>query len=231
METYRTEEEQITAIKGFVTDHGSKVLAVIIISIAIVFGVQGYTQKQSAHRTQASAQFNVMAMQIDQDSGLLDKQKQQQLDAAYQALITEYPDTIYAVYANFLQAKLAVTINDLDAAHSYLTWVKENAQNKQMLALANLRSGQLLFSQEKLDEALAIASKPVAPFERQYLSLEGDILVAQGQREQALVAYQKSKVTAENANLAEDQILNLKINSLKPADSSKVVKPVSEESK
>lgn len=229
MDTYRTEDEQVAVIKGFVANHGSKVLAIIILSIAIVLGVQGYMQKQAAHRASASVQFNTMAAQIDQSSGSLNSDKQQLLEMAYQSLITDYADTIYAVYGNFLQAKLAVAASDLSSARGYLTWVSENAASREMLALANLRLGQLAFAENKLDEALAIASQHTAPFERQYYSLEGDVYVAQGDRAKALVSYEKSKAAAENAQLAEDQILSLKIASLKPADESKLVKPASSE--
>lgn len=232
MDTYRTEDEQVAAIKGFIGNHGSKVLAVIILSIAIVLGVQGYMQKQSAHKSSASAQFNAMAAQLEQSEGVLSSDKQLMIDAAYQSLITDYNDTIYAVYANFLQAKLSVAASDLDAARGYLTWIVDNTSNSEMLALSTLRLGQLAFAQGDLDKALSIATAHTAPFERQYYSLEGDIYVSQGDRAKALVAYEKSKAAADSAQLAEDPIISLKIASLTPADDSKLVKPAtSEESK
>jgi predicted negative regulator of RcsB-dependent stress response len=228
VETYRTEEEQVTAIKSFVATHGSKVLAVIIVCIAIVLGVQGYMQKQSAHRAAASAQFNILTAQIDQNGAALSSEQQQIIDASYQVLITDYADTIYAVYANFFQAKLAVSANELDAAANYLNWISDNASNDEMLALAQLRLGQIAFAQKEYDQALNIANQALSPFSRQFYSLQGDIFVAQGDRAKALMAYKKSQAAAQAAQLAEDQILSLKIASLEPADSSKVVKAETE---
>jgi predicted negative regulator of RcsB-dependent stress response len=229
VDTYRTEEEQVTAIKGFVATHGSKVLAIIIICIAIVLGVQGYMQKQSAHRSAASVQFNILTAQIDQNGGEISSEQQQIIDSSYQVLITDYADTIYAVYANFFQAKLAVSTNNLDAASNYLNWISANASNDEMLALAQLRLGQIAFAQKQYDQALTIANQTLTPFTRQFYSLQGDIYVAQGDRAKALIAYQKSKASAEAAQLAEDQILSLKIASLEPADATKLVKPTATE--
>ena len=229
MDTYRTEDEQVAAIKGFVANHGTKLLAVIILAIVIVLGVQGYLQKEAAHKSSASTLFNTMAAQIDQSGAPLTDEKLLIVDTAYQSLISDYDDTIYAVYANFFQAKLAVASNKIDAAKGYLTWVVDHATNDEMLALANLRLGQLAFAENDLDKALTFALLHASPFERQYYSLEGDVYVAKGERAKALLAYEKSSAIAKEAQLAENQILSLKIASLKPADESKLVKPATAE--
>jgi len=39
VDTYQSEDEQVAAIKKFIGDHGSKVLAVVILFIASVFPV------------------------------------------------------------------------------------------------------------------------------------------------------------------------------------------------
>ncbi len=229
MDTYGTAKERVAASQGYATHHGSKIFQDTIVCRAIVLGVQGYLEKQSAHKASASGLFNQMAAQVDQSGLAPNAEKLAIIDASYQSLITDYSDTIYAVYGNFLQAKLAVSAGQLEAANGYLTWVVNNASNNEMLALANLRLGQLAFAQNKLEEALTIASNNAAPFQRQYYSLEGDIYVAQGDKDRALLAYQKSQAAAESAGLAVDQMLSLKITSLTPADEDQLVKPVTTE--
>jgi len=226
VDTYQSEDEQVAAIKKFIGDHGSKVLAVVILFIASVLGIQSYQAKQLAAKESASQYYSVISeatAQLAPGVAKLEDTKQKQLDAAFASLVSDYPDSQYTVYANFIQAKLAVTNKDYSAAQQYLQWVLDSAASEQMKALADLRLAQVLFAQGELEQALAIASKHTAPFEYHYYRLEGDILVTQGGKDaQALAAYQNAD--AAKVEGAPDQILSLKIESLTPADVSKLVK-------
>ena len=223
METYQTEEEQIAAIKKFVGDNGSKVLAVVVIAIAGILGFQGFQSKQLAAKESASVYYNTMTEQTAQLApgvAELSAEQQLKLDSAYDQLINEYASSVYAVYANLLQAKLAVNKKDLVAAKNYLNWIVEAQFSAEHTALAELRLAQVLAAQGELDAALSIAQKHSAPFAKQYMQLEGDILQAQGQTDAALMAYEKAQAANEGAQA--DQILDLKVQGLSSADAEKL---------
>ncbi len=225
METYRTEEEQITAIKKFVADHGSKILAVIVLFIALVIGVQGCQQKQQNTKEAASQLFSMMTEQVElsgaNPAGLSDDQRLA-IDKAYQSLVADHTASIYATYGSFLQAKLAVSAQDYSGAEQNLNWVVDNSTNQEMKNLAKLRLAQVVFASGELDKALALAEKSLSPFEDQFLSLQGDILMAKGDQKAALEAYEKAEL-ASAGSVAPDQMLAMKVKSLKPADADKIV--------
>jgi predicted negative regulator of RcsB-dependent stress response len=216
MDTYRTEEEQVAALKGIVATHGSKILAVIVVLIAAVFSYQSYQQKQLSDKQNASIYYSQLndAVGFSED---LDEKQQAVFDANFAALLGEYPDSIYASYATFAKAKLEVSANKLDEAAASLQWIIEQNVAQEIVELARLRLARVIFSQGDLDAALALLNTPSSIFAAEYATSKGDVLVAKGDLAQALVAFEKAKNLAAQQQLADDRLLDMKINSLKPS--------------
>ena len=221
METYQTEEEQLSAIKAFVAKNGTLLLTGVVVAIAAILGFQAFQAKQQAAKETASQYYNTMMQQLSNlataDASLSDSQ-QLNFDNAYQQLITEHADSVYAVYANFLQAKQAVNSKQLGNAKQYLQWIINANTDQQLTALAELRMAQVLYAQSDFEAALSLAAKQSEPFKAEYMQLQGDILQAQGDSSAALALYLQAKLLAANS----DPMLELKVQSLSPVDQTKL---------
>lgn len=229
METYRTEEEQIEAIKKFVGDHGSKVLAVLVLSIGSFFGFQHWQQSEQQKLDTASGYYADLSTAATA-SAELSAADQKKFDDAYGKLLAEFPQSVYASYAALHKAKLAVAKNELDNAAEALQWAIDANAAKDVVTLANLRLARVELARGNLDKAAQLLNKQGGAFEYAYQITKGDVLVAQGKNAEALTAYKKAQtLQPENAQFSS-QVLTIKIDSLEAGDTSKLF-PVATETK
>ena len=113
METYRTEDEQLSAIKQFVGRHGTKLLAAVVVFIAAVLSYQSYQKNSLAEKNAASMLYAQINNQFSQQQQL-NKQQQAAFDEQYALMLEKYPNTVYASYVSLLKAKFAVTEQELE---------------------------------------------------------------------------------------------------------------------
>lgn len=229
MDVYRTEEEQIEVIKKFIGDHGSKVLAVLILAIAGFFGFQHWQQSQQAGVAAASGLYNQISMAAAAGAQMSDADKAE-FDKAFTQLASEYPQSVYTSYATLHKAKLEVERSELDKAAQSLQWVVDANVSADLVALANLRLARVEFARGNNAAALQLLAKDAGPFAYAYQVSKGDVLVAEGKNAEALVAYKKARELKPAEGQFSDQILEMKISNLNAGDSSKLF-PVAAETK
>lgn len=125
------------------------------------------------------------------------------------------PNSYYAQYAKFYLAKVAAHQGKLEDAAKSLQVVLDKPADKVLEELARQRLAQVLAAQDKIDEALKLLDAPVAKaFTASRQELKGDLLLKQGNTEQARTAYQEALTAAETAKSANVVIIKLKLNDL-----------------
>ena len=78
-----------------------------------------------------------------------------------------------------------------DAAKTSLSWVGDNAKEEEYRSIARLRLAGLLLEAKQYDAALkALDEAKSKEFSALVADRRGDVLLAQGKKEQALAAYQ-----------------------------------------
>ena len=213
MDTYRTEEEQVAAIKRIVADHGTKLLLVIVVSIASILGFQGYQQKVLSQKETASLYYDDL-VNVMGDSQTLDAKQKEAFDTTFDRLLDEYPQSIYTSYAAFAKAKMEVGSSDLVAASASLQWVVDQNFNQEISELARLRLARVFFSQGEFDKAVSLLELGSVTFAAEYAESKADVLVAKGDKIAAIDLYGKAKVLAEDNGQTVNHILKMKIESL-----------------
>ncbi|HTP70731.1 MAG TPA: tetratricopeptide repeat protein, partial [Burkholderiaceae bacterium] len=104
-----------------------------------------------------------------------------------------YPRTAYAQQAAMLTAKLQADKGKVDDARASLGWVVEHAVDGDYKTLARLRLAGLLFDAKQYDEALKqLDAVPAGPFAALAADRRGDVLLAQGKKDDARAAYQQA---------------------------------------
>lgn len=199
MAEMRTEEEQVEAIKNWWKRNGTSLLIGVGAALAIVFGWQAWQDSQAEARSQAAAQFANMLGALNQEDV-----EQRQETVAYVAgqLREEFPDSAYAVYGTLVLAQQQLLDQDDPAAAvSSLQWALDNVEQGGPVApIVRHRLAQAQFAAGETDAALGTLRQGDVPpaYSALFAELEGDILLARDQREEAGEAYRRAREAMGN---------------------------------
>jgi hypothetical protein len=138
-------------------------------------------------------------------------------------LIEKYPSTTYAVMGAMLSARAQVEFGDSKTAHVQLQWVASNSKDDLVRDLARLREATLLSDEKSYDDALKLLSvAPQVDLNSRFDELKGDVLVAQGKKAEAAIAYtdalaavdKQPKSEGANPHEAYREMIQTKLDSL-----------------
>ncbi|WP_339141664.1 YfgM family protein [Pseudoalteromonas galatheae] len=189
MEIYSTEEQQAEAIKRFFRENGTTIVVGAVLGLGGLYGWKAYNQSQIESAEAASEAYTQV---VESDDVL----------AKSDAFVAANADSNYAVLAAFVAAKEAIDKDDLKLAAEKLTWAADNVANAELKATALLRLARVQASQSQYEQALATLAKPMPEaFKAQLAEIQGDIYLAQGDKDKARSAYQSALEAAEgNSN-------------------------------
>ena len=132
----------------------------------------------------------------------------------------EHPSSPYLDQAELAASRVFVDRNELDKAAERLRRVMEESADRELALLARLRLARVQLAQKRPDDAIATLSavEPGA-FAPRYHEVRGDALLAKGDRDGALKAYQAARA-GDVAAVIDTALLDLKINDLMPANAA-----------
>lgn len=209
VDVYRTEEEQIEAIKRWWKKDGLRTIALVVLLFAGYFAWQGWQQQT---QNTAAAASDVFEQLIKADTALLGGGATEQALALVAELKADYSGS-YAQYAGLYAAKYAVQRNDLAAAQAELNWVLDQNPSDEIAELTRLRLARVLFAQNEYDAALSeIDVDDTEAWNMKKYDLQGDIYLAQNNVEQARIAYEKAM--AYSTGSLTSRFIELKLNSI-----------------
>lgn len=207
MDVYRTEEEQVEAIKKWWHENGKSIVAGIVIGITAIFGWRAY-QNHTAMQAEAASILYEQMLVASRESDT------ENIRVYANRIITDYKSGTYAIFATLMLAKLTAESGNLEQAETHLRWVLENNSRSEFEHIARLRLARVLISGDKLDHAANTlnVSNP-GEFNARYEELRGDIFVKQGKTEEARQAYQKSLANSVATEGAQS-VLQMKLDDL-----------------
>jgi predicted negative regulator of RcsB-dependent stress response len=104
-----------------------------------------------------------------------------------------YPRTAFTEQGGLMAAKAQLDKGQTDAALGSLAWVAENGAEPEYQTIARLRAAGVLLDQKKYDDALKQLGGASSPdFAALVDDRRGDILLAQGKKDDAKAAYTKA---------------------------------------
>jgi predicted negative regulator of RcsB-dependent stress response len=180
------EQEQLDQLKHFWKQYGNLITWVLVAALGAYAAYTGWTWWQRDQAAKAGAMYDeldraALAGEIDRTVRIFADLKER------------YPRTAYAQQGGLLTAKLQFDKGQPDAARGTLAWVSEHAIEPEYQTLARVRMAGVLLDQKKYDEALKqLEDTPARQFEALVADRRGDILLAQGKKEEAKAAYQKA---------------------------------------
>ncbi|MGD2005940.1 MAG: tetratricopeptide repeat protein [Pseudomonadales bacterium] len=203
---YKDEDEQVAAVKQWWDENGKFVIGAVVLAIAGNFGWTAYKDNKAATEAVQSDAFQkvIEASQGDDLDALL---------AAASNVQTSNPGSEYAQLATLFAAKALVEKGELEQAAAQLQGVMNAVTIDQPTgAEARLRLAGLQLAMNQTAEALSLASQSYpAAYQARALEVQGDALLAQGDRAGAKAAYQQAQ-NSEGGNALP--LLTYKLNEL-----------------
>ncbi|MDF1642923.1 MAG: tetratricopeptide repeat protein [Pseudomonadales bacterium] len=220
MDTYRTEEEQVEAIKNWWKSNGVSTITTIAVAIALVVGWRGWQDSQVENAATASSLYQNL-FQIQQK---LEQQATEEdfatADHLTGQLKSDYESSAYARYAALLKAKRSAEKGDMATAEAELQWALVRTEggvltdeDLPLRDLLQLRLAKIYLAQEKFEDAQAALKKVNAKqFKAIGQELEGDIFYAQGELDRARKSYQLAMDNADR--IGSTEVLRIKMSNL-----------------
>ncbi|WP_373079829.1 YfgM family protein [Zhongshania sp.] len=220
METFRTEEEQVEAIKRWWQENGKSTVFGIGLALAMVFGWKGWQGHVKDQAAQASAVFD--NLMVADAAVQRDGTSRSTAEHLANTLKDQYGNLSYGQFAALYKAKYAVQDGELDAAVAELEWVLKQGPEPVLKAQAQVRLAQVRYALNDYPAALALLDDVAGTgYGAQAAELRGDILFAQGDKSAALTAYKQAKVIAQEQEVpSNNALLDLKISDLSVAVST-----------
>lgn len=201
------EQEQIAELKSWWREYGNYVMvgvAACALSFASLQGWRFYKQSQATGAV-------ILYEQMDQAERAGDRKKVR--DIATQ-ITAKYGATTYAAYAALSAARAAAEAADLAGAKTQLQWVIDNSKEEEVRDIARLRLAGVLLDEKKYDEALKQLDAATAKeFEALVADRRGDVLLAQGKKDEAKAAYAQAWKTMD-ARVEYRRLIDAKLTAL-----------------
>ena len=192
MQVYSTENEQMDQVLNFVKKYGLTGLLAVIVFLGVYWAKNYYDNYQSKNLSEASTLYDKLT-----------KAQKSKVKIAYaNDLLKNFESTIYSKFAAITLGKEAVIEKNYDKAIEHYSWVYQNSNEwEQLRAMAFENWARVLLIQDKAQEALdklnhenALSKK----YSMMFSNLEGDIYTQLGQKDKAVISYNKALTLIES---------------------------------
>lgn len=208
-----SDEEQLDSLKSFFKKYGSAMVTGVLIALIAFFGWEYWQKKTLAENQNETAK--VQQLMDDAKAVGGDPKASAALVTSADKIVKDNPDSVQAIQAQIVMAKLAFDKNDYATAERELKKV-ENSKLKDagLLQVVKLKLADTQLAQKKFDEALKTLSVVDEPaFKASAEELKGDIYVAKNDIDNAKKSYQAAW-NAVVERKQERQILQIKLESV-----------------
>lgn len=208
---YETEEQQVEALKAWWAENGKAVVGGIVLGVGIIGGWSFWQGRAENRAVAASDAYSETMTAVTSGDGAT-------VTALADVLTDEHGGTLYAAYASFAAARVAVEEGDLDAAAARLAWVVEEAPQDDVRLIATLRLARVEGALGKGEAGLErLPSEYPETFTGLVEEARGDLLAASGDAAGARAAYEKAQASG---NIVDANALTMKINELAVTESA-----------
>jgi predicted negative regulator of RcsB-dependent stress response len=201
------EQEQLDQLKHFWNQYGNLITWVLILALGAYAAFNGWNWWQREQTVKAGALFE----ELDRAAQAEDADK---AGRVFADLKERFGRTAFAQQAGLLAAKVQFEKGQIEQARVSLAWVADNAAEAEYKTVARLRLAGMLLDQKQYDAALQQLDGATAKeFEPLGADRRGDVLIAQGKKEEAKAAYLKAwqamDPTVEYRRLIEAKLVAL----------------------
>ena len=207
MDVYKTEEEQVEAIKKWWNENGKSIIIGIVVGITAIFGWRGYEARTATQAKAASILYEQLLLASRKDN----KENMREIS---DDIIRDFGSSTYAIFSKLMLAKLESESNNFESAEEHLKSILDDNPRDEFKHIARLRLVRVLMANNKLEDAIKlVTSVNTGQFFPHYEELRGDILVKQGNKKEAAQAYQNALSNSVSTEEGES-MLQMKLDDL-----------------
>ena len=209
------EQEQLDQLKSFWKQYGNLITWMLIAVLGAYAAWNGWHWWQRDQAVKAGAMYD----ELDRAAQAGDADKAGRIFADMKE---RFPRTAFTAQGALLAARTQFEKGQIDNARATLTWVAENAGETEMQSIARLRLAGVMLDEKKYDEALKQLDGATAKeFEALAADRRGDILLAQGKKDEAKAAYTRAW-QAMDARVEYRRLIDAKLTALGAAPTATV---------
>ena len=180
------EQEQLDQLKHFWNTYGTLITWIVLLAAGAFVAWNGWQYFQRNKAVQASALYD----EVERSAQAGDTAR---IERAFADMKDKFSGTAYAQQAGLLAARSLHEKGNKDGSRAALSWVAEHGVDPGYQAVARLRLAAEMLEAKQYDDALKALSGDVPKeFEPLVADRKGDILLAQGKRDEAKTEYQKA---------------------------------------
>lgn len=215
MESYRTEEEQVEALKNWWDENGRTTIIALVVALGLGFSWQGWQSHKLEQAEAASVVYQGLLEAMDKYTAEASDDAVATATHLAGELKTDYAGSTYSHYAALALAKFAVDRGDLEAAKTELHWLLSDSLNQDVELVAQQRLARVLAASGETEQALKILdSTDAGKYGAAYATARGDIYLSLGENDKALQAYQQARAYSPSADTDNQPYLDMKIKHL-----------------
>lgn len=214
LEPLETQEEEVLALRHWWEENRAFIVGG---TLALFVGAGGWTFWQDwseDQRLAASLAWSELSAKVTEvDVDIIDSEERTELVTQAEAVASMSGAGLYGDYARLLLVRLALEAGDKSAARTHLdamsggVWPLASAEQQVMRHFADMLLARLDLAEGNAEQALQ-RLQSLDSDGPEVNDLRGDILLAQGEREQAVAAW-KLVLEGQNQNLASVARLKL----------------------
>lgn len=201
------EQEQVDALKIWWRDNGKWLIGVAIVALLGFSGMQFWKNHQATEAGEAAKLYSEVEKQTMSNDP-------KRVNDAVAALVEKFGHSAYAPRAQLLAVQVNLQAKDIARAKTQLQWVVEHAAETGLQDSARLKLASLFLDEKNYDQALnhLNAAHPES-FSGLYADLKGDVLSAQGKKDEAKTAYQLALAKLDSKSMYRN-LVQLKLDGL-----------------
>ena len=206
--SYHDEQESLESVKAWWAKWGNTTTWVVLVALVIGAGYNGWNFWQRRQAAEASVLYDHL---------------QQAVNANDQALVTrvatdmedKFGGTGYAQMSALAAAKSLYMAGNTAGAKAQLQWAIDHAKDNEYKQIAKLRLALVLLDEKNYDAGLKLlADQPLDAFKGVIADRRGDLLAAQGKRDDARSAYQVALAALPENDTSARQLIQFKLDAL-----------------
>ncbi|MGV2291520.1 tetratricopeptide repeat protein [Trinickia sp. YCB016] len=206
--SYHDEQESIESFKAWWAQWGNATTWIVLIALVAAAGWNGWNFWQRRQAAQAA----VLYEQVQQAVASGDKAKVSRVAADME---DRYGSTAYGQMTALAASKALYDAGDEAGAKAQLQWAVDHAKDDEYKEIAKLRLAGLLLDEKAYDKGLALLNDtPPDAFKALVADRRGDLLAAQGKRDEARTAYQLALDTVAKNDTSAHQLIQFKLDAL-----------------
>jgi predicted negative regulator of RcsB-dependent stress response len=209
--SYHDEQETLESVKAWWERWGNATTWILLVAVVAAAAWNGWNYWQRHQAAEAAVLYD----RLQQATAAGDKADKATVTRVATDMEDKFGGTAYAQMTALAAAKALYQAGDEPGAKAQLQWAADHAKDAEFKQIAKLRLASLLLDEKAYDAGLALVEQPESDaFKGVVADSRGDLLAAQGKRDDARAAYKVALDALPKNDISTRQLIQFKLDAL-----------------